>query len=563
MRVAHYVRLLIVVLVATLVAGCASIPQSGQVGESDPQAEPNRDVAYTFNPAGPAADATPTSIINGFILAATGIQGDFSTAREFLTDAAAHQWDPYAQTTIYTGRPIVDATGDDQYTVELSIVGSLDDAGVLEVADEGATQDAQFRLVQVDGQWRIDELPDGINLDAAQFRALFNTQTLYWYDPTYTYVVPDVRWMLNTPDQTTTIVEALLNGPAHYLAGAVVTAFPQNAELFRNTVPVSNAIAQVDFTDETFRDTSALARYRMYQQLELTLQRYPGVSEVTMTRERASLEFDDPPEGFVAADTTATTGDTQIGIHPETNQLVSYQADSSGPLPGFPNVANLDPIEPTMNRERDTAAFLNSDRDTMYVANNTTQAFEIATGKDLIAPSMDVHDWVFTVTDGNTIIASNTSRNDQVLEIMHPWAGREEDITALRISPEGTRAALVVRPEEGPAQLYIAGVIRDEDNQPQALGNTFRLQTDEPPNQVAWYSTAEILAGRVSSRERVELELIGFSGPPVNFKPMLGMVNFSTGAGNVYAETEDNVYLRVGNNWRAQPDAPTQLSYPG
>ena len=58
------------------------------------------------------------------------------------------------------------------------------------------------------------------------------------------------------------------------------------------------------------------------------------------------------------------------------------------------------------------------------------------------------------------------------------------------------------------------------------------------------------------NRDRVELELLGFSGPSVNFKPMLGMVNFSTGAGNVYAETEDNVYLRVGNNWRAQPDAP-------
>src|SRR5690625_7048610 len=131
----RYLNLLVVVL-ALIVTGCASIPESGQVGESDPQADINRDVAYTFNPAGPAADATPTSIINGFILAATGIQGDFSTAREFLTDAAAHQWDPYAQTTIYTGRPIVDATGDDQYTVELSIVGSLDDAGVLEVADE-------------------------------------------------------------------------------------------------------------------------------------------------------------------------------------------------------------------------------------------------------------------------------------------------------------------------------------------------------------------------------------------------------------------------------------------
>ena len=109
----------------------------------------------------------------------------------------------------------------------------------------------------------------------------------------------------------------------------------------------------------------------------------------------------------------------------------------------------------------------------------------------------------------------------------------------------------------------MAGLIRDEQGQPQALGNTFKLQADEPPNTVEWYSTAEVLAGRVSDRERVELELLGFSGPSVNFKPMLGMVSFSTGAGNVYAETEDNAYLRVGNNWRAQPEAPTELSYPG
>ena len=563
MRIARYLTLLIVVLATTIVAGCASIPQSSQVGESDPQADISRDIAYTFNPAGPATDATPTSIINGFILAATGIQGDFSTAREFLTDSAAAQWDPYAQTTIYTGRPIVDASGGDQYTVELATVGSLDEAGVLELDDDGATQDSNFRLVQSDGQWRIDELPDGISLDAAQFRALFNTQTLYFYDPTYAYAVPDVRWMLNTPDQPSTIVNALLDGPADYLEGAVVTAFPAATELYRDTVPVSNSIAQVDFTDETLRDTSQLGQYRMYQQLELTLQRYPGISEVTMTRERSILDFDNPPDGFVPADTTVTTGNTQVGIDPETDQLVSYEANSTGTLPGFPNVANLEPLDPTINRERDTATFLNADRDTLYVANSTTQAFEIATGTDLIAPTMDVHDWVFTVTDGNTIIATNTNRNEQVLEIMHPWAGRSDDITALRISPEGTRAAIVVRPEEGPAQLYIAGVIRDDDSQPQALGNAFRLQTDEPPNQVAWYSTAEILAGRVSERERVELELIGFSGPSISFKPMLGMVNFSTGAGNVYAETEDNVYLRVGNNWRAQPDAPTQLSYPG
>lgn len=564
MSLVRLFRLLLAgVITAALVVGCASLPQSGQVGESDQQADVDRDVAYTFNPAGPAQDATPTSIINGFILAATGIQGDFSTAREFLTDSAAQSWDPQAQTTIYTGRPIVDANGQDDYTVELASVGSLDDAGVLELADDGETQDFDFSLVQVDGQWRIDELPDGISLDSAQFRALFNTQTLYFYDPTYTYAVPDVRWMLKTSDQTASIVQALLNGPADYLDGAVVSAFPAEAELFRNTVPVSSAEAQVDLTDETFANTSELTRHRMHQQLHMTLERYPGVSDVVMTRERAVLDLEDPPENFVPADSTVTTGNTQVGIHPETNQLVAYEADSTTTMDGFPNVANLEPTDPAINRQRDTAAFLNADRDTLYVANDSTQSYEIATGTDLISPSIDVHDWVFTATDDNKIIAAKTNQTGQVLEITHPWRDQDVEITALRISPEGTRAAVVVTPDDGQAQLYLAGVIRDEEGQPQALGNTFRLQTDEPPNRVEWYSTAEVLAGRVSDRERVELELIGFTGPSINFKPMLGMVNFSTGAGNFYAETEDNVYLRVGNNWRTQPEAPTQLSYPG
>lgn len=564
MRVVRLFRLLVASLVTSaIVVGCASIPQSSQVGESDQQANVDQDVAYTFNPAGPAEDATPTSIINMFILAATGIQGDFSTAREFLTEEAAQTWDPTASTTIYTGRPIVDSTGDDEYSVELSSAGSLDDAGVLELADDGETQNFKLSLVQVDGQWRIDELPDGISLDSAQFRALFITQTLYFYDPTYTYAVPDVRWMLNTSDQTATIVQALLDGPANYLDGAVVSAFDEDAELFRDIVPVSTSTAQVDLTDETFADTSDLTRHRMHQQLELALQRYPGVSDVSMTRERAVVDLEDVPAEFEPADSTITTGDTQVGIHPETRQLVAYEANATTTMEGFPNVANLEPADPTMNRERDTAAFVNADRDTLYAANDATQSYEIATGTDLTAPSMDVHDWVFTVTDDSTIVAAKTTRTGQVLEITHPWAGQDADITSLRISPDGTRAAVVVNPEDGPAELYLTGLIRDEHGQPQALGNTFKLQTDEPPNTVEWYSTAEVLAGRVSDRERVELELIGFSGPSVNFKPMLGMVNFSTGAGNVYAETEDSAYLRVGNNWRAQPDAPTELSYPG
>lgn len=564
MSLSRLFRLLVAGLTTTLIfAGCASIPQSSEVGESDQQADVDREIAYTFNPAGPADDASPTAIINGFILAATGIQGDFSTARQFLTPSAAEQWDPSAQTIIYTGRPIVDEAEGNTYSVELSAVGSLDDAGVLELADDGATKNFEFSLTQVDGQWRIDELPDGISLDSAQFRALFNTQTLYFYDPTYQFAVPDVRWILNTPDQTTYIVNALLDGPAEYLDGAVVSAFPQDAELFRENVPISSSAARVDFTAETFDGTSELTQHRMHQQLDMTLQRYPGIDEVAMTAERATIDVQDPPEEFQPADSTVTTGNTQVGVHPETDDLVAYEANSTSTLDGFPNVADREPTAPTINRQRDTAAFINSDRDTLYVANDQTEVYEIATGTDLTDPSMDVHDWVYAVTDDNTIIAASTDQTGEVHELTHPWTDRDVELTDLTISPEGTRAAAIVDGDDGGAELYVTGLIRDGEGEPQALGNTFTLQTDEPPNQVAWYSTAEVLAGRLSDRQRVELELLGFTGPSVNFNSMLGMIDFSTGAGNVYAETEENVYVRVGNNWRVQSEAPTQLSYPG
>src|SRR5699024_6698086 len=147
MRLVRLFRLIIAGLATSgLVVGCASLPQSGQTGESDQQANVDQNVAYTFNPAGPAQDATATSVINGFILAATGIQGDFSTAREFLTDEAAETWDPTAKTTIYTVRLIVDVKEAYQNCVELASARTLDEAGVLQLTDEGATQNFVFRL---------------------------------------------------------------------------------------------------------------------------------------------------------------------------------------------------------------------------------------------------------------------------------------------------------------------------------------------------------------------------------------------------------------------------------
>ena len=164
MSLARLFRLLIAGLfTSAIIVGCASIPQSGQIGESDQQANVDQNVAYTFNPAGPAQDATQTSVIkNRFILAATGIQGDFSTAREFPTEDVAEKLHPSAQTTIYTGKPIVDSNGGDQYSVEVILRRVSGPGGCFGTSRWRRNYNFDFSLVQVNGQWRIDELPDGI-----------------------------------------------------------------------------------------------------------------------------------------------------------------------------------------------------------------------------------------------------------------------------------------------------------------------------------------------------------------------------------------------------------------
>ncbi|HRO30280.1 LpqB family beta-propeller domain-containing protein [Citricoccus sp.] len=562
-------RWLVLVVAGLLVlSGCARLPQGGPVGTSEPLAGNDNQVNYTFTPAGPSDGDSPEEIIRGFLTAGTGVQDDYATAREFLTEDAAAAWQPNARTLVYTSEPtLVPSATDNVFTVQMEVESVVDDRGIMSRMPANTTEAAEFEVTEEDGQWRITRAPAGVVLETTQFRALFGSHELYFYDQSYQYAVPDVRWFLNRPGTAADIVDALLDGPAPYLEGAVRTAFQSGSELARPSVPISGGAAKVDFTQQTFEGTDALTRHRMQQQLELTLGGLNNVSTVELSVDLDPIDLGPTPDGFVTARVNPSVGSTQVAV--ADGQLVYYEGDAAVPVGGLRTDAGEPPALPAMSLDGTRFAFLNPDRDQMRTADTDGSQRLVLQGSDLTRPSFDLSGWVWTVdhAQGTRVMAIDAGTggagDEATREISAEWIG-DREVSALRISRDGTRAAIVAG-EGGSNHLYLAGVIRDSEGVPRGLGAPVRLEPTVPITEVTWLSDQELVVASTSPNEPVEAQVVGFDGSLRTLKPLLGMTGLSTGPADnpIYAETAEAVHALAGSTWRSQAGVAEDLAFPG
>ncbi|NKX49873.1 hypothetical protein HER39_04650, partial [Arthrobacter deserti] len=371
----------VVVLLVFLLAACSSIPTSGPVAtyvaEDDGR---NQGPEYTFNPPGPAEGATPRDIVQGFILAGTATQDDYKIAREFLAPSLAGEWQPVERTLVYRNAVnIVGSPSESEFVVQLEVDTVVDERGILQAAEEGTTESVPVNLTQVDGQWRISEIPDGTMLSAADFRTLFSAHSLYFYDATYTYAVPDVRWFASRQGVSAAIVAALLEGPASYLAGAVLSAFPEGTTLVRRSVPVESGEALVDLSGEVLTGTTFLRRQQMQQQLELSLAGLNTISTVKLTVDQRDVDLGGAPDpAFRAAVRNPAVGSTQVALLD--GELVYYEGSRPLRPGGLPSVARYNPRDPAMSLDQRHFALLNGQRTRMLVIGSERVLQEAVSG---------------------------------------------------------------------------------------------------------------------------------------------------------------------------------------
>ena len=457
-RMAAVVAALAVALAA---AGCTSIPSSGgvQAGRA-PEADQQVDLDVLVD--GPQAGATQEQILQGFIDAAASPRNNYQVARQFLTDSFADDWQSDAGGTIdVLAEREVQAVGETQLQVDAVPAANLAANGQYLEPDSVAAIPLEYSFEQVDGEWRISSAPPGILLDESTFDLVWREYTLYFFDPQYRYLVPDVRWFASRESAQTSIVRALLDGPAEWLAPGVVSAFPEDVQLVSATVPVSGGVAEVSLSGPAF--DSLITIQRMRYQLLQSLQGVRNVDEIRLTLnggveevadlaaepernpriDQRPLVFDGATFGFLAA-----SGEEITGIDGISDQVVALE----------PTGAALGPdAEAAAVRSDDGAWIVRQDEDAVLLDPRDR----------LVVPAIDGYEVVWSVPADAPDALVWFGADGVGTQIPVPWSGSR--IAAIEVSRDSTRIVALLA--DGSRSRFVAASIqRDADGLPVALG---------------------------------------------------------------------------------------------
>jgi len=555
-------------LLMVLLSGCARIPTSGPVGKSSESSAGNVS-APVFLPAAPQPGASPETIIDYFYRAGSGYEDDYAVARQYLTQASAVSWKPDKRALVYREARVVPAGPENVFNYELDVSYTVDADGIATQSPPGTVERIPVTVTQVDGEWRISGIPDGTAIAEETFKVIYGAYPIYFYDPTFTYAVPDVRWFLKNKT-VKAMTSALLAGPAPYLRGAVASAFPSGIKLARESVPVVSGAAQVDLTAKELTETSAEDRLRMQMQLTLTFRSQPDVVNVELRANQDLVRVED--NGSVLPPVLdKTVPSRQIAV--SGNELVRYENNRVSPLPDMQPVSALNPRYPAESPVSQTAAFLNDGRTTLYSISPGQPARALTTRSTLSRPSINLNDWVWTAGPGATgateVVAfhpAGVAEGAAVpsVTLAPAWlAGRT--VRELRISRDGVRA-LVISEQNGKSKVQIAGVIRAGDGTPRELTAPITLVASSDPDQGVWVNGTTVAVMKGAAGTNVTPELLSLtSGQPQQLAPWPGLVAISAGNGadDLYVQSGEGIFQRLGNGWSPQIKGPIDPAFPG
>lgn len=549
-RVARRLRRTLAVALAALtlvaVSACAAIPVSGDV-RSGQSIKDESVSGVELRPDGPSGGEDQTAVLRGFIAAATGAQNNYATAREFLSSSFAQKWNPRQGVTISDGSGQVERVGADELTYTLTASASVDADGEYTQAVRPTTSTLTFQFVHEGDDWRIAYAPDGIILSPVRFQSVFQQHALYFYDPTYDFFVPDVRWFLARSSVSTRIVSALLAGPSDWLKGAVVSAFPEGTQLSLNAVTIESGTAQVDLSSDALR-SSTTDRVRMREQLAKSLATVSSVSSVTMTVEGATLTV--PENGSSDAQQNPDVDPRPLV---EAGGKAGYAA-GTGSVAGLgggmsQQISALDPTALALSGSG-TVAAVRSDEG-VFVVRSGQQRLRIDTRTDLVPPSVDDLGggsvWVGSEDDPSEVTSYSLKGEPHVVPTTLP-KGR---LVSFQVSRDSTRALALLQTADGPA-LYVMAIIRDRDRVPTSLGSPVRVQAaSEDAVGATWVSDADVASvGQTDTGPEVVRTTIG--GRPTTLPKPEGRATTIVGGsgGSLLLRMSDAQVLQsTGGGW--------------
>ncbi|QOC26152.1 hypothetical protein IC744_07345 [Microbacterium hominis] len=542
-RLRGVVAALLAALLSTALVACAGLPTSGPVNPGVRIVDDDGSADFAFIPKGPVQDATPQQIVEGFIAAGTGPSNNWETAQQFLAPSFKGTWKPQAGVTVYAaGQRTLQQTGTAEFVLTVAPVATVDATGELTPASDDGDIPLSFKLAQqADGQWRITQAPDGIVLDQTRFATVFDAYSLMYFDPTWTYLVPDVRWFPRYY-AATNIAEGLVDGsPAPWLRGAVVSAFTDGARLELTSVPRQSNVAQVTLQDGA-RNLDQVALDRMQTQLEASLGT-AGISGVDMIL----------PGGQALMAQKVDVRSTAVASNPVVRTEAAFGFASGStvtPIAGLSDaILNIATTDIEVNADRTTAAVRDVSGAVLAVhADAPTQRLDQRAG--LIAPSIDPSGYIWTVpTDAPSAVRAYAP-DGTIVTVAGGWSGASQ-ILAQRVSRDGTRLVAAVRDGDRYA-IWGAGIQRDRNGVPTSIESPEKVldTLPGPATALTWLdgSTLGVLTSDGEDQYLETLTVGGFasaSRTPGDTTTVAGQKDSAR-----VRDADGEVYAQRGANWQ-------------
>ncbi|WP_405972358.1 LpqB family beta-propeller domain-containing protein [Streptomyces sp. NBC_00988] len=482
-RAAAYVAMGVVVL-----AGCASMPDSGDL--RGVESTPRQDTQVRVFAMPPREDASQGEIVQGFLEALTSDDPNYKTARMYLSAKAARNWQPELSTTVLADGPSTEAvrppvgredTGTFTYTLTGNRVATVDSQQAYAPADGQYSKAVHLTKDAKSGQWRIDDLPQGVVMGESDFQRNYMSVNKYYFASNTTagtgsqpIAVADPVFVRRRVDPMTQMVRSLLSGPTSWLGPVVRSSFPTGTALRKGV----SSLTPDDQNKLTVPLNQKASRVGPARCNEMATQILFTLRTMTPTVDKVELQAADGAQLCVYnegnADTLAAHGAVNrpeyLYFLDDKHRVVRMSSGGmhADPVPGALGEGEKQLRSVAVSRDEETGAGVGLDGKSLYVGSLVSGASlgdPVLTSQGtteanrLTAPSWDAQ--------GDLWVADRDPKKPRLLLLQkgagQPIAvempGLDGRIESVRVAADGVRVALVVE-KNGKRSLLVGRIQR-------------------------------------------------------------------------------------------------------